>query len=275
MKKVLLIILYLLPLTISAQTEENIIPSDTTYFPPGTWWIQVEEYAYRCELNYYAISDADTIIDDKVYHLIETKFGSYYKEDNTSTCYGPRYESYVVREENEKVYLRWLNKDGDKLTYDFSDDAWIIGDTLPMFDFPITTLTETELLDKNLYKTWDYEGWKHWELIYPERQGTLIKGIGHTGGLGIFIWGIDGPTFGWRTPGMELYCFSRRGQKLYQSKRFDIDVEALLQVGTTVGVTNTVSKNKSDAIYDLSGRKLTEKPQKGFYIQGGRKYIAR
>ena len=68
MKKVLLIILYLLPLSICAQTEEDVIPSDTTYFPPGTWWIQVEEYAYRCEHNYNAISDADTKIEDKVYH---------------------------------------------------------------------------------------------------------------------------------------------------------------------------------------------------------------
>lgn len=34
MKKVLLIILYLLPLSICAQIEEDYIPNDTTYFPP-------------------------------------------------------------------------------------------------------------------------------------------------------------------------------------------------------------------------------------------------
>ena len=42
MKKFLLIILYFLPLTISAQTDD-VMPSDTAYFPPGTWWIQVEK----------------------------------------------------------------------------------------------------------------------------------------------------------------------------------------------------------------------------------------
>ena len=46
--------------------------------------------------------------------------------------------------------------------------------------------------------------------------------------------------------------------------------------GVPDGITATSSEQKAiNAIYDLSGRKLTEKPQKGFYIQGGRKYIAR
>jgi hypothetical protein len=46
--------------------------------------------------------------------------------------------------------------------------------------------------------------------------------------------------------------------------------------GVPDGITATPSELKAiNAIYDLSGRKLTEKPQKGFYIQGGRKYIAR
>ena len=46
--------------------------------------------------------------------------------------------------------------------------------------------------------------------------------------------------------------------------------------GVPDGITATPSEQKAiNAIYDLSGRKLTEKPQKGFYIQGGRKYIAR
>lgn len=46
--------------------------------------------------------------------------------------------------------------------------------------------------------------------------------------------------------------------------------------GVPDGITATPSEQKAiNAIYDLSGRKLTEKPQRGFYIQGGRKYIAR
>ena len=46
--------------------------------------------------------------------------------------------------------------------------------------------------------------------------------------------------------------------------------------GVPDGITATPSEQKAiNAIYDLSGRKLSEKPQRGFYIQGGRKYIAR
>ena len=46
MKKILLFILFIQSLTICAQTEEGVIPSDTTYFPPGTWWILVEDLGY-------------------------------------------------------------------------------------------------------------------------------------------------------------------------------------------------------------------------------------
>lgn len=46
--------------------------------------------------------------------------------------------------------------------------------------------------------------------------------------------------------------------------------------GVPDGITATPPEQKAiNAIYDLSGRKLSEKPQRGFYIQGGRKYIAR
>ncbi len=46
MKKILLFILFIQSLTISAQIKEDYIPNDTIYFPPGTWWIKVEDEGY-------------------------------------------------------------------------------------------------------------------------------------------------------------------------------------------------------------------------------------
>ena len=61
MKKFLLIILYFLPLTISAQVEEDYIPNDTIYFPPGTWWIKIEDEWYYAGYVHF-VSDEKKII---------------------------------------------------------------------------------------------------------------------------------------------------------------------------------------------------------------------
>ena len=76
MKKFLLIILYFLPLSICAQTEEDVIPSDTTYFPPGTWWIKVEDKG--AGYDYYSgyinmVSDESQVYNNRVYYKIKNK----------------------------------------------------------------------------------------------------------------------------------------------------------------------------------------------------------
>jgi hypothetical protein len=35
---------------------------------------------------------------------------------------------------------------------------------------------------------------------------------------------------------------------------------------------NILKANENAPIYDLNGRRLTEKPKSGYYIQGGKKY---
>ena len=65
-EKILLFILFIQSLTISAQTEEGVIPSDTTYFPPGTWWILVEDLGYY-EGYVNKVSDECKVINNKVY----------------------------------------------------------------------------------------------------------------------------------------------------------------------------------------------------------------
>ena len=44
---------------------------------------------------------------------------------------------------------------------------------------------------------------------------------------------------------------------------------------TQIAPVSTFSEKTSSALYDLQGRRLTGMPQRGLYIQNGRKYIAR
>ena len=275
MKKFLLIILYFLPLTISAQTEEGVIPSDTTYFPPGTWWIKVEDKG--AGYDYYSgyinmVSDESQVYNNRVYYKIKYTFSETPKD---SYIMGSLEEMWRgapiwIHEKDNKVYIK---RSVEYLTYDFSDEAWEIGDTLPSFDFPIAHLGEIELLDGTICKTWDYEGWNSNAFTNPATTGMLIQGIGHVGNLGIVEWGSQegGPTWGTR-PGYELHSFFRRGQRIYKNPKFTFDLAEYIPANINSASDNSTANS---AIYDLSGRKLTEKPQKGFYIQGGRKYIAR
>ena len=101
----------------------------------------------------------------------------------------------------------------------------------------------------------------------------LIQGIAHAGHQGIVSWGANRgePEWHYRS-GFELHSFFRRGQRIYKNPKFKFDLAEYIP--TNINSTNTNSTANS-VIYDLSGRKLSEKPQKGFYIQGGCKYIAR
>ena len=280
MKKFLLIILYFLPLTISAQTDD-VMPSDTAYFPPGTWWIQVEKNTGGAmwDCVYQEVSEKKSQIGGKIYYQIWGKVCKIYNEKGAYGCGDLYTYGTYIREENSKVYVK-RGGYSEFLTYDFSDEAWQIGNTFPNFYFPITQLGETTLLDGKTYKTWDYEGNGDYYILDRGAVGKLIQGIGHTGGYGITYWGENNGSLPWRSPGTQLYCFYRSGEKLYQDDICPFNLESLMNVGpqsgTEVPVSNiSIDREENSTIYDLSGRKLTEKPQKGFYIQGGRKYIAR
>lgn len=182
--------------------------------------------------------------------------------------------SVWIHEHDHKIYIQGNESyPEDYLTYDFSDEGMEVGDTVPSFNFPIEHLGEIELLDGTICKTWDYEGWSCPWYTDPSTAGMLIQGIGHAGHLGIVSWGANrgAPEWYYR-PGFELHSFFRRGQRIYRNPKFNFDLAEYIPAN--INSTNTSSIGNS-TIYDLSGRKLTEKPQKGFYIQGGCKYIAR
>lgn len=179
-----------------------------------------------------------------------------------------------IHEHNHKIYIQGHEDNPEGyLTYDFTDEGMEVGDTIPSFNFPIEHLGEIELLDGTICKTWDYEGWSCPWYTDPSTAGMLIQGIGHTGNLGIVDWGAGKGAPQWYgSPGFELHSFFRRGQRIYRNPKFKFDLAEYIPANIISANTSSI---KDSTIYDLSGRKLTEKPQKGFYIQGGCKYIAR
>ena len=48
-----------------------------------------------------------------------------------------------------------------------------------------------------------------------------------------------------------------------------------LQTTVTTGIDNHSAASSSSLLYDLQGRRLNGKPEKGLYIQNGRKQVVR
>ena len=71
---------------------------------------------------------------------------------------------------------------------------------------------------------------------------------------------------------LQVFRCSCSGQRIYRNPKFNFDLAEYIPANINSASDNSTANS---AIYDLGGRKLTEKPQKGFYIQGGCKYIAR
>ena len=56
---------------------------------------------------------------------------------------------------------------------------------------------------------------------------------------------------------------------------FDVELEVEYDDGTTAIISIRGGKVDDVTYYDLNGRRLPEKPARGFYIQGGKKYLVK
>ncbi len=56
---------------------------------------------------------------------------------------------------------------------------------------------------------------------------------------------------------------------------FDVELEVEYDDGTTAIISIRGGKVDDVTYYDLNGRRLLEKPARGFYIQGSKKYLVK
>ena len=166
------------------------------YFPTGTVWTEVTTNLFDetyCMINTYEVA-GDTTINETVYRKVLLNGNAL----------------YALREQDDKVYLMFLQlpeQKQERLAYDF---AWEVGKTL-YFQYmdaasdeyvPMCTIQEidqVQLADGQLYD-------------YAE---DYIRGIG--GKSGIFQHMMAQPTNGDQT---SLLCFSRNRTLIYQNKEY-------------------------------------------------------
>ena len=106
------------------------------------------------------------------------------------------------------------------------------------------------------------------EIINLPEAVTWVEGVGAVDGYP-FLAFEAGENWPYWAPRIED-AYSYKLEKCY------IDEKLLNSRASTTGISSlqkTSSKMDANTLYDLSGRRIKGQPQKGVYIQGGKKYV--
>jgi len=238
------------------------------YFPTGMIWEEVTvtpqtEYdpAKVFTTQLFEIG-SDTLVDGIAYKRVL----------ENGHCNG-----LLVREHGEKVWL--LSKDfpSEVLLYDFDWDSceFIVTEYLKeYYNGEIILAHDTIKAGDCLVISYGSERWQ----FQQNKNRTIIRGIGKVAELnrsqGLLGYIEPSPIL----PGMEwakVKWIKRDNKVVFRSE--DIN-EWIYNVHSGIKDTEIDEGKKKgidNILYDLQGRRLTQKPTKGVYIQDGRKRIVK
>lgn len=243
-----LLLLFVLCFSVSGLMAQGYLP----IFENGKVW-DYEWVPYNTAISpfpgtYYV--NGDTLINNK------TCFKLFAKEDDGYTRFvGVFYETegkvFTVREEDS----------AELLIYDFTVKK---GDVVNVYNYEERTFSDVLIRD---VQTLNLQG-RNVKCVYYEcsgfyTQGWWLEGVGSDSGFEFNI--------GKNTPG---YGFALKSCYLGDKHLFSVDVDNPTGIGEIIRDANGLS-SEDNAVYDLSGRRLNEKPTKGLYVQGGKVYMAR
>ena len=243
-----------------------IVAEDEHLFPTGTEWKEIMvELGYpldSTQFNLYKI-ESDTIIGGKEYKKVSVN--------------GLETDIWVKENEN-KVWLFSKELPGEILLYDFNWDGmrpWgceyfqEAGEA----DAQGTIHYEESSLDSERYYTSVCEDGPR--ALYIGNTGVIFNGIGRVSELN-----RNSCVLGYRIPfhippGLiywKVLWFKRDGKIIFRSSKAEEWISDYPVGIEEVGSRPTPSPSlRKEVIYDLQGRRLQKVPEKGLYIQDGKK----
>lgn len=224
---------------------------------------KVWEYSYNNGVNPYMkrlTIGGDTIIGNQTYKKIVE-----FRSSNPQTF------EMLLREEGRKVYCYYPNQNSETLLYDFGKNAGeIISREIKNGD---TWIRKVIAVDTIMYKTKFFRCMTVHEYVIPDYMSEEAFFAGNYGyDSGIWVEGIgslsylDTPI---TYPGNYYSFFQYRLDGMtFKQKDF---MDAITNDIKPVKAVNRVNNN--DVIYDLQDRRIQGEPQKGLYIQNGKKIL--
>ena len=206
----------------------------------------------------------DTLIGDKEYKKVYCQFEEYY---------GDKEQHYycTVREEAYQVFIIEEKTTEEKLIYDFSRPGELITITYNDYKFARTKggRRHNFLSGQLEYRVCRYSGD---EVDYSNDPGCWIDGVGVPYN-NPFAFEFSHLLFDEPKLGKEIYVLTcmKDGKYIYM-----MDWMAEPNEPTSIDDRNYADNSqKGSILYDLQGRRLSATPQKGVYIQNGKKKLVK
>ena len=225
-------------------------------------YIQLDVSADPIEQPYSYEVRGDTVVSEMSYKKV------YYHKNGVELL------AFMIREEGKKVFKLYPDKE-ESLFFDFERDdvgqvhSWTSWDGLYITNWMISVI-DTVVVNNNYFRRYCC----HQEYFDNEHESVLDGQIDYwVEGIGDARYGIEakGLEIVTRLPGKTEYFVScyENGECIFTADDF-----------TRPANTTDVKKVNGDifqdmTLFDLQGRKLQHTPQKGLYIQNGKKRIMR
>ena len=194
--------------------------------------------------------------------------------------YEKSYDSESSAPDHWRATGWYLGQDGDKLYHYCTADTyygkkWMFMD----LDFSLPAGDSIEV-DANIWDPWLYDIMAVSDTMLDSstdrvvRHYMKVKSAWHEfltddiwiEGIGSVTTGVDYAVLGLTIGGFSQLAKCFVGDQILYDHPFDQQIPLMVE--------KVVGNLKDDAVYDLQGRCLSEKPRRGLYIQDGRKYVA-
>ena len=247
--------------------EEGKTISTAIMNPSSLWEGDVTTIVYTIK--------GDTLIDD---HLGKKIYSSVYDSETKEYKVKDSLE-YLAYEKNNKMYVKNIGQWADDRFHLYFNYNWTKGDTVTLDNFfyldndgvlknATGIINDVSLIDApngNKLTKWRFTAYpatSQNELEnYWSKTFDFVEGIGLIDNTDFsFHFDMTGPAV----------CKTMMCQSIQNGTLFDLG-RGPIYTGISTVTDTSVPKM---TYYDLAGRKLNNKPQKGMYILNGKKYIA-
>ena len=271
-----IILLCTLSITLPAQKDSII----TDFLEEGTKWVELDlvfDYMERVEksgnkeyiatINVYEII-GDTIINDSIHWKVRCKG---YPSNNLSICYKTEYPYHYIGTKNGLIWHDSYKRINYNVLYELGG-CFEIGNTIRYY-----SLYSDSIFVDTIHKIDTITFCNGYKAIIANDE--YIYGLGHK--KHPLYWSFENwnPTSNYYHSLNRFLCFYYRGEIILQDDKLMEQIKKSIGIDPNQIIPFTIkeqSESETDApIYDLTGRKLDRVPEKGLYIQGGRKRLVR
>lgn len=294
MKKLLFLIMFF-------YTQVGLFAQE--YFPEGTKWTEIRLDTMKYNSWYSKVGDEWVPNYETIEYLVQGEYTDKYSD--TYKCIytnGPEWTdslALLIQERDNRVWVTVLDNYDVENPYvlcpaEAYQFDWSVGKGLYFEDILMSNVTDSYCYHYYFgiiseIKEGDFGGvrpLKYVDLdgkapVDPQQPGNRdTEGGRIIQGIGVAEWKDGECLFGGPNPYETLYGLDNRH---YRSMlvHFERNNEVLYDVWPQKGVIDGIKSINKDntpdenTFYDLQGRRLSDKPDKGLYIQNGKKYVVK